>query len=285
MGRAIVRDPQRVPDGRAAVEPRRQAARADAHRGLAHPAAAGDDDGLRDPRPDRGDDARRPRRGHARGRAAAGRHAQGALRATRQPLRRRLHRLAVDELLHRRRSTATRSSCRSARSRSPTRRKRAAARRRRSGRGHRRPAARALRGRRARAASTGARHDVRGRRSTCSSRWAPRSTPTSATRATTSSHEELAELAADSGAGRRALTPARPRRRAAGRRDRGQARAQSASSGWTAAACSIFDASRQELGRDERPASAPVERFGALLCSARSLARTSSLHSCVRSSR
>ena len=32
--------PEGVPHGRAAVEPRRQAARADAHRGLAHPAAA-----------------------------------------------------------------------------------------------------------------------------------------------------------------------------------------------------------------------------------------------------
>ena len=39
MGRAIVREPEGVPDGRAAVEPRRQAARADARRGLAHPAA------------------------------------------------------------------------------------------------------------------------------------------------------------------------------------------------------------------------------------------------------
>ena len=56
----------RVPDGRAALEPRREAARADARRGLTAAAAAGDDDGLRDPRPDRGDDARRPRRGHAR---------------------------------------------------------------------------------------------------------------------------------------------------------------------------------------------------------------------------
>jgi ABC-type Fe3+/spermidine/putrescine transport system ATPase subunit len=35
--------PQRLPDGRAAVEPRRQAARPDAHGGLAHPGAARDD--------------------------------------------------------------------------------------------------------------------------------------------------------------------------------------------------------------------------------------------------
>ena len=58
--------PEGVPDGRAAVEPRREAARADARRGLAHPAPAGHDDRLRDARPDRGDDARRPRRGDAR---------------------------------------------------------------------------------------------------------------------------------------------------------------------------------------------------------------------------
>ena len=52
-----------VPDGRAALEPRRQAARADARR--ARPAArpAADDHRLRDPRPDRGDDPRRPRGG------------------------------------------------------------------------------------------------------------------------------------------------------------------------------------------------------------------------------
>ena len=62
-----------VPDGRAAVEPRREAARADAHRGGADPAAARDDDGLRDARPDRGDDARRPRGGHARRHHPAGR--------------------------------------------------------------------------------------------------------------------------------------------------------------------------------------------------------------------
>ena len=101
MGRAIVRSPSALPHGRAAVEPRREAARADAHRGRAHPAPARHDDGLRDARPDRGHDARRPRRGHARGRAAAGRHAEGALQQPAQHLRRRLHRLAGDELLPR----------------------------------------------------------------------------------------------------------------------------------------------------------------------------------------
>ena len=50
--------PVRVPDGRAAVQPGRQAAGADAHRGVPDPAAAGHHHGLRDPRPDRGHDAR-----------------------------------------------------------------------------------------------------------------------------------------------------------------------------------------------------------------------------------
>ena len=50
--------PQGVPDGRAAVEPRRQAARADADPGRADPEDAGHHDALRHPRPDRGDDAR-----------------------------------------------------------------------------------------------------------------------------------------------------------------------------------------------------------------------------------
>ena len=58
--------PEGVPDGRAAVEPRRQAARADADRGGADPAASRDHDGLRHARSDRGHDARRPRRGDAR---------------------------------------------------------------------------------------------------------------------------------------------------------------------------------------------------------------------------
>ena len=104
-GRDGARDraqPERVPDGRAALEPRREAARADAHRDLADPAAARDDHDLRHPRPDRGADARRPDRGDARRGAAAGRTAAGALQPSDQPVRRRLHRLAVDELPARR---------------------------------------------------------------------------------------------------------------------------------------------------------------------------------------
>ena len=90
--------PEGVPDGRAALQPRREAARSDAHRGGPHPVAAGHDDRLRHPRPDRGDDARRPRRRDAQRRPAAGRLARRAVRQSEEPLRRRVHRLAGDEL-------------------------------------------------------------------------------------------------------------------------------------------------------------------------------------------
>ena len=66
MGRAIVRDPKAFLmdeplsnlDAKLRVQMRTEV--------VAHPEPARHDDGLRDPRPDRGDDARRPRRGHAR---------------------------------------------------------------------------------------------------------------------------------------------------------------------------------------------------------------------------
>ena len=86
-----------VPDGRAALQPRRQAPRADARRDRADPARAERDDDLRHARPVGGDDARRPRRRHAQGRAAAARHAAEPLQGTGQSLRRRVHRLAGDE--------------------------------------------------------------------------------------------------------------------------------------------------------------------------------------------
>ena len=90
--------PVGVPDGRAALEPRREAARADAHRGVAHPAEPRHHDDLRDPRPDRGADARRPRGGDALRDAAAGRLADGAVQQPAQPVRGGLHRVAGDEL-------------------------------------------------------------------------------------------------------------------------------------------------------------------------------------------
>ena len=85
---------QGVPDGRAALEPRREAARH--HAGGARPAARAPrgDDRLRDARPDRGDDARSAR-GGAPGRCpAAGGHAAAPVPRARQPLRGLVHRLS-----------------------------------------------------------------------------------------------------------------------------------------------------------------------------------------------
>ena len=69
-----------VPDGRAAVEPRRQAPRPDALGDRADPARAQRHDDLRHPRPGRGDDDGRPRRRDPQGRPPAGRHAPVPLR-------------------------------------------------------------------------------------------------------------------------------------------------------------------------------------------------------------
>ncbi len=89
-----------LPDGRAVEQPGREAAHADPRRDPAAAAGGPHDHGLRHPRPGRGDDDGRPHRGHEPRRARAGRHARGPLRAAREPLRRRLHRLARD-VLHR----------------------------------------------------------------------------------------------------------------------------------------------------------------------------------------
>ncbi len=108
-----------LPLRRAALQPRRGAARLDAHRDR-QAARAHDrrDHGLRHPRPGRGDDARRPHRRAARRNRRAGRLADGALSPAGQSLRRRLHRLAGDEhgALHRsrrrRRASDRRSTAR-----------------------------------------------------------------------------------------------------------------------------------------------------------------------------
>ena len=87
-----------LPLRRAAVEPRRRAARRHPHRDRAPP--RGDDqrdDDLRHPRSDRGDDAGRSHRRAERRTYRAGRRADGALRASGQPVRRPLHRLAGHE--------------------------------------------------------------------------------------------------------------------------------------------------------------------------------------------
>ena len=150
-----------LPDGRAALEPRRQAARLDARAALAPARAPRGDDGLRHPRPGRGDDARPARRGHARRRAAAVRHARDAVRASREPVRGRVHRLAGDEPRRgerRGRRGALRRLPRAARARL------AAARRDRARHPPARPQARGLRHRRPRAGRRAARdRDPRGR--------------------------------------------------------------------------------------------------------------------------
>ena len=105
LGRALVREPQVFLMDEPLEQPRREAAHADPRRDPAAAAGGPHDHGLRHPRPGRGDDDGRPHRGHEPRRARAGRHARGALRAAREPLRRRLHRLARD-VLHRGRPEA-----------------------------------------------------------------------------------------------------------------------------------------------------------------------------------
>ena len=90
--------PAGLPVRRAALEPRREAARRHARGDPGAAPAPQDDLDLRDPRPDRGDDDGRPDRRHARRPRRADRHAARALRRAAEPLRRRLHRLAGDEL-------------------------------------------------------------------------------------------------------------------------------------------------------------------------------------------
>ncbi len=63
-------------------------------------------------RPDRGDDDGDPHRRHERGRHPAVRYARRGLRASGQPLRRRLHRRAGDEHLPRQRFPSPPASCR-----------------------------------------------------------------------------------------------------------------------------------------------------------------------------
>ena len=87
-----------LPLRRALVESRRAASRRDARRDQAPAPGDLDDDDLRHPRPDRGDDAGRPHRPDARRGDRAGRLAGRAVRAAGLALRRRLPGLAEDEL-------------------------------------------------------------------------------------------------------------------------------------------------------------------------------------------
>ena len=173
--------PAGLPVRRAALQPRRPAPRRDARRDQA--AAPGDrhHDDLRHPRPDRGDDARRPDRADARRRDRAAGRAARALRAPGLDLRRRLPRLAADELpaRHARARTASDRAVRLGDTRVPIAPRPQARRRRRRPAGPARPPARApdprprrRRRRRARSAATP--------RSSSSSRPARAATPPSA---------------------------------------------------------------------------------------------------------
>ena len=87
-----------LPVRRAAVEPRRGAARRDPHRDRqAQGIDAQHDDDLRHPRPGRGDDAGRPHRGAEGRQDRAGRLADGALPPPGQSVRGAVHRLAGHE--------------------------------------------------------------------------------------------------------------------------------------------------------------------------------------------
>ena len=108
-GRARAGDrapPAGVPDGRAAVEPRRQAARADARRARRAPAPARGDGRLRHPRPGRGDDDGRPHRDpRTTGVLQQVGAAAGGLRRAGEPVRRPVHRQPADEHRDRRPSS------------------------------------------------------------------------------------------------------------------------------------------------------------------------------------
>ena len=197
----------RVPHGRAALEPRREAARVDARRAREPPRPPRRDDRLRDARPGRGDDARPARGRHARRPDPAGGHAAGPLPPAEEPLRRRLHRLARDEPRRGagRRTAGSRSAATGSRSterRSPAGEVilgirpesfedaafadpvAAAARRGgRRARGPRRRRARALHRRRAARGRRGAARRARGRRRGAPRRRPGRSSPPGSTRA------------------------------------------------------------------------------------------------------
>ncbi len=89
---------RRLPDGRAAVQPRRQVARGGAKLPRQDAPGAAHDDDLRHPRPGRSDDDGQQDRRHERGRDPAGGAAAAGLQRAGEPLRGQLHRLAGDEL-------------------------------------------------------------------------------------------------------------------------------------------------------------------------------------------
>ena len=114
IGRCDRPRPDHLPVRRAAVEPRRGVARADAHGDHRSARPLGHHDGLRHPRPGGGDDHGRQDRRAARGSHRAGRLAARALQQSAQSFRRRLHRFAANEFPRRERRGpwARRRACR-----------------------------------------------------------------------------------------------------------------------------------------------------------------------------
>ena len=107
-GRARAGDRARaagVPDGRAALQPRRAASPADAPGVDPAAPAARDHDDVRDARPGRGDDDGSPDRGDERRRAAADRNTAGRLSPAGERLRRDVPRRSADEPDRRQRSS------------------------------------------------------------------------------------------------------------------------------------------------------------------------------------
>ena len=113
LARALVVEPRDPAARRAAVEPRRQSARGDALRSPPPPRRVPLHHGLRDPRPVRGDDHRRPDRRHERRADRAARTAGRNLRAATLGVRRPLHRREATS------SKARRSMPHTSRSREP----------------------------------------------------------------------------------------------------------------------------------------------------------------------
>ena len=97
MGRAMVREPRRLPVRRTALQSGCEIARRDAHRDQEAASGSAQDHRLRDARPSGGDDARRAHCGHAGRPRGADRDAERRLQQSGHPFRRGVHRCAAHE--------------------------------------------------------------------------------------------------------------------------------------------------------------------------------------------
>ena len=98
LGRSMIVQAGDLPARRAVLEPRRRLPRVHACRAEANPARDRTDDGLRHPRPGRGDGHGRPDRRDGSRPPAAVRDARRALQPPGEPVRRELHRLGAQQL-------------------------------------------------------------------------------------------------------------------------------------------------------------------------------------------